>query len=199
MAREFFNAYHSYLKSIEPYNDAERGRLFTALLVYSSTGEVPELRGNERFLFPTMKEQIDRDCKAYAKKCEKQSQNARMRWHPGACQGVPADAAPAKETDKAKTKEKEALSCESGAMRADAPQKAGFSPPALEDVRAYCRARGSTVDPERFYHYYAANGWHVGRSKMQDWRRAVAAWERSEKDRSAPRAQDTNPFFGGDL
>lgn len=61
MAVEYFNAYHSYLKSIEPLNDAERGRLFTALLIYSATGAAPDLRGNERFLFPTMKEQIDRD------------------------------------------------------------------------------------------------------------------------------------------
>lgn len=30
MALESFNAYHSYLKAIEPLNDAERGRLFTA-------------------------------------------------------------------------------------------------------------------------------------------------------------------------
>lgn len=61
MAVEYFNAYHSYLKSIEPLSDAERGRLFTALLIYSATGAAPDLRGNERFLFPTMQEQIDRD------------------------------------------------------------------------------------------------------------------------------------------
>ena len=30
MALESFNAYHSYLKAIEPLNDAQRGRLFTA-------------------------------------------------------------------------------------------------------------------------------------------------------------------------
>ena len=58
MALESFNAYHSYLKSIELLNDAERGRLFTACLQYSMTGEVPDLRGNERFVFPMMKEQM---------------------------------------------------------------------------------------------------------------------------------------------
>ena len=65
MAREYFCAYHSFLKSIEPLNYAERGRLFTACLEYSMTGEVPELGGNERFLFPMMKEQIDRDNERY--------------------------------------------------------------------------------------------------------------------------------------
>ena len=69
MAREYFCAYHSFLKSIEPLNDTERGRLFTACLQYSETGVEPELRGNERFVFPMIREQIDRDKNNYEKIC----------------------------------------------------------------------------------------------------------------------------------
>ena len=71
MAREYFCAYHSYLAAIEPLDDEERGRLFTALLIYSHTGDAPELTGNERFVFPTMRDQIDRDLKKYQAKCER--------------------------------------------------------------------------------------------------------------------------------
>lgn len=96
MALNSFNAYHSYLKSIEPLNDSERGRLFTALLEYSSTGIAPELRGNERFVFPTMKEQIDRDKASYEAKCAKNREssakggaaNAR-RWKPNGSRSKP--------------------------------------------------------------------------------------------------------------
>ena len=80
MSREYFHAYHSYLKSIEPLSDAERGRLFTACLIYSMTGEEPELRGSERFLFPTIREQIDRDRKAYDKACKQNRQNIIRRY-----------------------------------------------------------------------------------------------------------------------
>lgn len=76
MALNSINLYHSYLKSIEPLNDAERGRLFTALLEYSITGAEPELRGNERILFPTMKEQIDRDKAKYEAKCAKNRESS---------------------------------------------------------------------------------------------------------------------------
>ena len=100
MAREYFCAYHSLLKSLEPLNDAERGRLFTSCLQYSATGEAPDLRGNERFLFPMMKEQIDRDKEQYRAKCEKQAQNASMRWHATACDGMPMDAKDAKTKEK---------------------------------------------------------------------------------------------------
>lgn len=111
MAREYFHAYHSYLKSIEPLNDAERGRLFTACLEYSMTGVVPDLRGNERFLFPTMQEQIDRDRKNYEEKCEMNRRNGskggeanatkRVRTLPNAPQTPPKE----KEKEKEKTKE----------------------------------------------------------------------------------------------
>ena len=81
MAIEYFCAYHSYLDSMEELNDTERGRLFTACLIYSKTGEAPQLRGNERFVFPTLKAQIDRDKATYDSRCKKNSDNIRKRWN----------------------------------------------------------------------------------------------------------------------
>ena len=68
MPMKYFCAYHDYLVNMEPLTDPERGRLFTALLEYSSAGVVPELRGNERYAFYVMKAQIDRDAKEYEEK-----------------------------------------------------------------------------------------------------------------------------------
>jgi len=75
MARKYFAAYHSYLESIAPLDDAERGRLFTACLQYSKSGEAPELCGNERFIFACIKPQIDRDGERYEKRCEVNRKN----------------------------------------------------------------------------------------------------------------------------
>ena len=57
----YIKVFVDYLDAIEPLGDAERGRLFTSLLTYAKSGEVPQLNGNERFLFPMMRAQIDRD------------------------------------------------------------------------------------------------------------------------------------------
>lgn len=103
MAREYFAAYHSYLKSVEPLKDAERGRLFTACLSYSMTGTEPELRGNERFVWPSIREQIDRDKTAYAERCAANRENALQR-HATASDGKPADAKPAKEKEREKAR-----------------------------------------------------------------------------------------------
>lgn len=57
----YIKLYLDDLEALEPYGDAERGRLFTALLEYARTGEAPHLSGNERFLFPMMRARVDRD------------------------------------------------------------------------------------------------------------------------------------------
>lgn len=108
MAKEYFCCYHSYLEAMEQLNDAERGRLFTACLIYSKTGEAQKLGGNERFVFPAFRSQIDRDNANYEEKCRKQSKNARKRWDAMASGGMPGDAndANTKTKEKAKTKKK---------------------------------------------------------------------------------------------
>ena len=88
MSIKFFCAYHSYLEDMEQLNDAERGRLFTACLIYSKTGKAPELRGNERFVFPSFRSKIDRDIENYTAKSEKQAANARKRWDAAASHGM---------------------------------------------------------------------------------------------------------------
>lgn len=57
-----------------------------------------------------------------------------------------------------------------------------FEEPTVEEVAAYCRERGNSVDPQRFVDYYTANGWMVGRNKMKDWKASVRTWERREKE-----------------
>lgn len=108
MAREYFCAYHSYLKSVEPLNDAECGRLFRSCLEYSMTGAEPELRGNEKFVWPMIQQQIDRDREKYNAFCEKQRGNIQKRWDTtvyGGKSGIPDDTKHTK--TKAKEKEKE--------------------------------------------------------------------------------------------
>ena len=54
--------------------------------------------------------------------------------------------------------------------------------PTIEEVRAYCRDRGNTIDPEAFIAYYESKGWKVGNTPMRDWKAAVITWERRRKE-----------------
>ena len=57
-----------------------------------------------------------------------------------------------------------------------------FTPPTVEEVRAYCQERNNGIDPQRFVDFYTANGWAQGRGKpIKDWRAAVRTWEARDK------------------
>lgn len=74
--------YHSYLDAIQALGDAERGRLLTAMLEYSITGVAPQLGGNERFIFPLVKAQIDRDRERYEETCRANAEKGRRGGRP---------------------------------------------------------------------------------------------------------------------
>ena len=183
MAREYVCLYHSYLKSVEPLNDAERGRLFTACLTYSMTGAEPDLRGNERFVWPTIREQIDRDSKKYSDFCKKQQENIRKRWDTAVydgTSGIPDDTKHTKEKEKEKENILSSPNVEDSIART--PARKRFTPPTLAEVTAYCRERQNAVDPQRFIDYYTARGWKLNKTSMKDWKAAVRTWEGKQRD-----------------
>ena len=67
-----------------------------------------------------------------------------------------------------------------------------FQKPTFEEVEAYCKERDNAVDVARWFDYYTANGWKVGKNPMKDWRAAVRTWERSEF--AAPDNRETGNY-----
>ena len=81
MALTYIKCFYDLRKSLSALNHEEIGRSFMALLEYAETGAIPQtLTGNERFLFPSLSAQIDRDKEAYAKRCAQNSDNQQKRW-----------------------------------------------------------------------------------------------------------------------
>lgn len=177
MALESFNAYHSYLDTMEALNDAECGRLFRALLEYSATGAAPELRGNERFVFPGMRSQIDRDIEKYNAKCARNRENGEKGGGHSPPNAPERPRTPPKDKDKDKEKDKDKdISFPPDGVK----DSAHAHRPTVEEVAAYCRERGNSVDAERFVDFYASKGWKVGNQPMKDWKACVRTWERRE-------------------
>lgn len=57
-----------------------------------------------------------------------------------------------------------------------------FTPPSVDEVRAYCQERNNGINPEAFVDYYTANGWVQGKGKpIKDWKATVRTWESREK------------------
>lgn len=180
----YIKIFVDYLDAIEPLGDAERGRLFTSLLTYARTGEAPQLGGNERFLFPMMRAQLDRDIAAMAGVSEARSKAAKASKS-SKCeqmQQMQANAANADKSSKDKDKDKDKDDDKKG----NGAREARFTPPSVEEVAAYCLERENNVDASRFVDFYSSKGWMVGKSKMKDWKAAVRNWERNSDAKATP-------------
>lgn len=156
MARDYICLYHSYLDAIQALGDAERGRLLTAMLEYSITGAAPQLGGNERYIFPLIKAQIDRDRDRYNSKCAQNAESARKRTVANASERYQTQANGSEGSqDKGKGKGKgkgEGKDKDDSPDGENAPEleKCGFSPAlraAVEDWLAYKRERREAYKP----------------------------------------------------
>ena len=82
--RTYVALLHEYLEEMDELTDEEFGRLCRGLLRYSSTGEVFEPSGNERFFMKHAFAQEDRHQKSYLEQVEKWSaagkKAAQARW-----------------------------------------------------------------------------------------------------------------------
>lgn len=82
MPEHYFKLFPDILESWAELTDEECGRLVRALAVYSRTGQPPPMTGNERFLFPVHRAQIDRDMESYANRCEANAENGKKGGRP---------------------------------------------------------------------------------------------------------------------
>ena len=172
---KYLKVFADFVEELEPLSDAECGRLFKAMLLYAGHGTEPDFRGNERFLWAGAKKSIDRQDAAYQNKVQG-AEKARdkkgliavdIKKHQLDNERKALISSQDKEEDKDKDKDKEKREKNIGR----------FTPPTVDEVRAYCKERHNTVNPERFVAWYEANGWKVGKNPMKNWKAAVRTWE----------------------
>lgn len=69
-----------------------------------------------------------------------------------------------------------------GHTNPDQPREKGrrFTPPTVEEVRAWCSKKRYTFDPEAFHAFYESKGWKVGRNPMKSWQAACVTWQKRQ-------------------
>lgn len=124
--------YISYSETLAPFSNEEIGKMVNAMLSYAATGEIPQFDGNERFIWPTLKAQIDRDEAAYQERCEKNRLNGAKGGRPTKNQTVISETEgfsekpkKPKEKEKEKEKEKKKESIEAGEPPPTPPNTGG--------------------------------------------------------------------------
>lgn len=173
----FYDSYWQAIKRLRRKDD--RLSAFEAITAYALDGETIDMTDAAEAIFVLVKPYLD----AAAKKSEARKTSVRcpqdtdkIPARPSQDIGNNGSAIP-KDKGQGKDKGKEQVL---GSTR--------FKPPTVDEVRAYCEARGNNVDPQKFVDYYSSNGWRVGRNPMRDWKAAVrSTWEKDE--RSSPKRE----------
>lgn len=184
---ESFVFYRSFRDAIDEMNDADKLATLLAICDYALYGVEPELESPmPRAIFTVARPSIDAN---------------NTRRINGGKGGRPPKKKPMVSENKnhrfAKTEstETETVSesvaetvSEAGTNGADKPPtRSRFTPPTVEEVRAYCQERNNGIDPERFVAYYTANGWVQSKGKpIKDWKACVITWEKNNQQGSTP-------------
>nr|DAV15155.1 MAG TPA: replisome organizer [Caudoviricetes sp.] len=64
------------------------------------------------------------------------------------------------------------------------PTRTHFTPPTLEEVKAYCIERNNNIDAEYFIDFQEARGWVLSNGKkMKDWKATIRTWEKNNYNR----------------
>jgi uncharacterized protein YdaU (DUF1376 family) len=77
------------------------------------------------------------------------------------------------------------------------PKKNDFIPPTLDEIKAYCESRNSSVDPAKFFDFYNAGNWIDSKGNpVKNWKQKLITWEGrdSGKQKQANQLQPTGGF-----
>ena len=121
---KYLKVFTDFASSLAPLSDAECGRLFKAMLEYAMSGQEPDLRGNERFVWPSAKASIDRDQQTYDRKAEGARKAARKRTSTISYDIVQEKSISydiVQDKDKDKDKEEEECACARDGLTSPAP------------------------------------------------------------------------------
>lgn len=197
--RQGFVLYHDIRKPLELLDDAQRGKLFLAILDYSEHGLLPDFDDAViDMAFAFIQNFIDRDADAYKDKCEKRaiagSKGGKQRVANQANQAIATFAKQnqANQANASKSSQHEhehELEHEhEHELEQDKKKRKRFTPPTLEEVKAYCEQRSSSVDPVQFFEYFTADPdrqWIDAKgNKVTNWKAKILTWEKFDKPAS---------------
>lgn len=166
--------------------DADRLRLYDAMMEYGRTGTEPEFDGPLGVAWDYVAPVLEKDNDRYAEVHEKRVRAARLG-------GIATREAARRrregdDTPYGLTEGQEAPSSpnsvQSNSNQFSSNQinyynhKDSFLAPTVEQVRQYAERENLPLDPTQFVDYYAANGWLLGKRPMRDWKAAARNWAR---------------------
>ena len=182
--KEYVPIFFDWVEVTGELNAQEKGRLIDAIVLYAQGGDWQEqIKGNERYLFPAFKKQIDR-ANEISEVRSKATESRRNQTQSNDIKRNQNESNDIKTPNNNNNKEEK----ENNNDKEKVQRERRFAPPTRDEVAAYIAEKGYAVDPDRWMAYYESNGWRVGKNPMKDWKAAVRTWATNDLD-SRPQQQ----------
>jgi hypothetical protein len=190
--RKSFIIHADSLDILDQLTDEQAGKLFKAISYYQKTGEISQVDQLVKIAITPFINQFKRDEEKYLNIVERNKINISKRWSKDTTgkTGIPKDT---KNTDNDSKSDNDSDS----KNKKDSKNK-NFTPPTLEEVKNYCQERKNNVNAKKWFDFYSAKGWKIGKNSMKDWKAAVRTWEEDTSPTNQdPLANKLNQIAGG--
>lgn len=199
MEKKSFVLYMSWKPAVMSMTDEQAGELFKAIYDLQSDPDKEVDDPSIKYVFEIIKETMLRDGVKYEATREKRKEAIKARWNKSDTNEYKSIQM---NTNEYKTiqnhhvsvsesvSDSVSVSDKDNLKEKNIKKEKRFSPPSLEDVKAYCRERNNSVDPDTFIDFYTSKGWKVGNQPMKDWKAAVRTWERNRGTKTPEKKPD---------
>lgn len=185
-ARYWFKARYSIGEALEELSDEEAGMICKAIWNFAENGDEPkEIPQKLRPLWKVFRADLIQDDIDRANGAKGGNPSL---IHPNPVQGglnpgsTGVERGLSKEEKRKEDKEEEKENIEASSIVGGKSLSKKFTPPTVEEVRAYCEERKNGINPEHFVDYYERSGWIMSNGqKMKNWKAAVRTWESNRK------------------
>ena len=176
-----FLYYNDWAKEMLSLPDELRLKIDDAVKRFVLYGEEPSDPSVLYSMFTLMRSRLVKDNEEYIAKCETNRKNIEKRYDRIRPYTTATDNDNDNDNDIKKKK----------SIRKSV---ARFTPPTLEEVKAYIAERGYTVNADAYFNHYESIGWKVGKNTMKDWRASVRRWQSQEQPATPQQSTSTyNP------
>ncbi len=186
MINESFVLYTSIREVLEELTDEQKGKLFQAIIDYECGEQLDIPDMVVKMAFIPIRQMLDRNNEKWTEEKKKRSEAGKKgmekRW------GNKNAITPI-------TNDNNVISVNNKDNKNKSTTK--FTPPTVEEVRAYCEERGNNVNAEAFIDFYESKGWYIGKNKVKNWKACVRTWEQrsTETRQTTPKTTDINDYL----
>ena len=181
--RKSFIVHKDSLVILDEMSNEQAGIFIKSIKFYQEKGCLPELDFGLKMAITPFINQFQRDEEIYKKTCEARREAGSLGGKQKVANASKSYQKVAKVADndsknKSESESKNENRNESESEIKNNPDKTKrFIKPTIKEIKDYCLERKNNVDVNKFFNYYEANGWKVGKNPMKDWQACVRTWE----------------------